>query len=68
MNYNFLENKNIFITGGTGSLDHELVLEVIKHDPKVMLVFDVDETEQFEFHHELKEHEDRKMNVTHKNW
>ena len=58
MNYNFLQNKNILITGGTGSLGRELVHEVLKHDPKVVRVFDVDETEQFEFHHELKEYED----------
>ena len=58
MKYTFLQNKNILITGGTGSLGHELVREVLKHDPKVVRVFDVDETEQFEFHHELKEHED----------
>ena len=56
--HNFLNNKNILITGGTGSLGHELVREVLKHDPKVVRIFDVDETEQFEFHHELKEHED----------
>ena len=54
----FINNKNILITGGTGSLGHELVREVLKYDPKVVRVFDVDETEQFEFHHELKEHED----------
>ena len=58
MNYNFLQNKNILITGGTGSLGRELVREVLKHNPKVVRIFDVDETEQFEFHHELKEHED----------
>jgi len=58
MEYNFLQNKNILITGGTGSLGRELVREVLKHDPKVVRVFDVDETEQFEFRHELKEHED----------
>ena len=58
MEYNFLQNKTILITGGTGSLGRELVREILKHDPKVVRVFDVDETEQFEFHHELKEHED----------
>ena len=58
MSYNFLQNKNILITGGTGSLGRELVHEVLKHNPKVVRVFDVDETEQFEFRHELKEHED----------
>lgn len=57
MNYDFLQNKNILITGGTGSLGRELVREVLKHAPKVVRVFDVDETEQFEFHHELKKYE-----------
>ena len=46
MNYSFLQNKNILITGGTGSLGRELVREVLKHDPKVVRVFDVDETDQ----------------------
>lgn len=58
MSYNYLQNKNILITGGTGSFGRELVREVLKHNLKVVRVFDVDETEQFEFHHELKEHED----------
>ena len=58
MNYDFLQNKNILITGGTGSLGRELVYEIIKHNPKVVRIFDVDETEQFEFQHELKEHKD----------
>ena len=57
MNYNFLQKKNILITGGTGSLGRELVREVIKHNPKVVRVFDVDETEQFDFQHELKGYE-----------
>ena len=53
MNCDFLQNKNILITGGTGSLGRE----VLKYDPKVVRVFDVDETDPFEFLHELKEHE-----------
>lgn len=57
MNYDFLHNKNILITGGTGSLGRELVRQVLKHNPKVVRILDVDETKQFEFNHELKEHE-----------
>ena len=57
MNYNFLQNKNILVTGGTGSLGRELVRKILQYNPKVVRVFDVDETEQFDLQHELKEHE-----------
>ena len=57
MEYNFITNKNILITGGTGSLGRELVLKILEHNPKVIRIFDVDETEQFDFQHELKGHE-----------
>jgi len=50
--------KVVILCGGTSSLGRELVREVIKHDPKVVRIFDVDETEQFEFRHVLKAHED----------
>ena len=59
MNYNFLQNKKILVTGGTGSLGRELVRKILQYDPKVIRILDVDETEQFEFQHELKEYEDK---------
>lgn len=55
--HDFLNNKKILITGGTGSLGRELVRNILKHNPKVVRIFDVDETEQFDLQHELKEHE-----------
>lgn len=58
MKYNFLQNKKILITGGTGSLGRELVCKVLKYHPEVVRIFDVDETEQFEFQHKLKGYED----------
>ncbi|HEY9206270.1 MAG TPA: UDP-N-acetylglucosamine 4,6-dehydratase family protein [Candidatus Methanoperedens sp.] len=58
MGYDFLSNKKILITGGTGSLGRVLVKEVLQHHPEVIRIFDVDETEQFEFQHELKEYKD----------
>ena len=58
MPYDYLKNKNILITGGTGSLGHALVHEILKHDPKVLRILDVDETKQFELQHELKAHDE----------
>lgn len=58
MKYNFLQNKNILITGGTGSLGRELVHKILEYDPKVIRIFDVDETEQFDLQQELREHND----------
>ena len=49
------KNKKILVTGGTGSLGKELVWHLIKNEePETVRIFDVDETEQFEFQHELK--------------
>jgi len=58
MKYNFLQNKNILITGGTGSLGRELVHKILQYNPKVIRIFDVDETEQFDLQQELNENED----------
>lgn len=58
MNYNFLKNKKILITGGTGSLGRELVRKILQFNPEVIRIFDVDETEQFEFQQELYEYKD----------
>ncbi|NOR46794.1 MAG: SDR family NAD(P)-dependent oxidoreductase [Methanosarcinaceae archaeon] len=57
MAHDFISNKKILITGGTGSLGRELVLKVLQHNPEVIRIFDVDETEQFDFQQELRGHE-----------
>ncbi|WP_292468791.1 UDP-N-acetylglucosamine 4,6-dehydratase family protein [Methanolobus sp.] len=52
-------NKKILVTGGTGSLGKELVRYLLANEhPEIVRIFDVDETEQFEFQQELKGHED----------
>ena len=54
------KNKKILVTGGTGSLGKELVWHLLKNEePEIVRIFDVDETEQFEFQHELKGYEDK---------
>jgi len=56
---NCFKKKKILITGGTGSLGKELVWYLLKNEqPETVRIFDVDETEQFEFQHELKGYED----------
>ena len=53
------KNKKILVTGGTGSLGKELVRHLLKNEqPETVRIYDVDETEQFEFQHELKGYED----------
>ena len=45
--------KKILVTGGTGSLGEEMVRHLLKNDEaETVRIYDVDETEQFEFHHD----------------
>ncbi|MDO9097765.1 MAG: polysaccharide biosynthesis protein [Candidatus Methanoperedens sp.] len=48
-------NKKILVTGGTGSLGKELVWHLLKNGlPETVRIYDVDETEQFNFQQELR--------------
>jgi FlaA1/EpsC-like NDP-sugar epimerase len=46
------EGKKILITGGTGSIGQEIVRELLKYEPEVVRILDVDETKQFELQQE----------------
>jgi FlaA1/EpsC-like NDP-sugar epimerase len=46
------EGKKILITGGTGSIGQEIVREILKYEPEVVRILDVDETKQFELQQE----------------
>ena len=41
-----LNNKNILITGGTGSFGHQMILELMKYKPKLIRIFSRDEDKQ----------------------
>jgi len=49
-----VENKNVLITGGVGSIGQELAREILKHRPRVVRIFDIDELRQFEFQRKLR--------------
>lgn len=53
---NLFENKEILITGGTGSIGSEILKKVLEYNPKVVRILDVDETKQFELGQKLKSH------------
>lgn len=54
----YFNNKNILITGGTGSLGKKLVQHLLeKYSPETIRIYDVDETEQHDFQQELQGYE-----------
>ena len=48
-----VKNKNILVTGGVGSIGSEIVRTLLKKEPKVIRVLDINETGLFEFENEL---------------
>jgi len=56
LNYSsVLNNKNILITGGTGSFGHQMILELMPYKPKVIRIFSRDEDKQYNLKQELLE-------------
>ena len=54
---NLFKNKKILITGGTGSIGQEILREILKREPAVVRILDVDETKQFELQQEYEGYE-----------
>jgi len=52
---NIFKNKNIIVTGGTGSIGSEIVRRVLQYDPKVVRIFSRDESKQFELEQEIED-------------
>ncbi len=50
---NFYKDKNILVTGGTGSIGSEIVKKLIKLNPRIIRVLDNNETALFELEQEL---------------
>lgn len=55
---NLFKNKKILITGGTGSIGQEILREIlIKYEPAVIRILDIDETKQFELQQEYGDYD-----------
>jgi FlaA1/EpsC-like NDP-sugar epimerase len=53
---NLFKNKKILITGGAGSIGIEILREILKYEPAVVRILDVDETKQFEIQQEYTDY------------
>ncbi len=53
----FYRNKDILVTGGCGSIGSEIVKRLLQFQPRLIRVFDNNESAQFHLHQELQEHE-----------
>ena len=54
-----LNNKNILVTGGTGSIGESLIHSIIEgYSPKTIRIFSRDETKQHKMSKKFKEHLD----------
>lgn len=49
-----LEGKRVLVTGGTGSVGQAIIPEILKYNPEVLRVLDIDETREFEMSKKLK--------------
>jgi len=52
----YVEGKNILITGGTGSFGHQIVSQLVKFQPNRVVVFSRDEKKQHDMVNEFEEY------------
>jgi len=50
------KDKKILVTGGTGSIGRKIIYELLKYNPQVIRVFDIDETRESVMQDNLKGH------------
>ena len=53
---NIFKDKNILVTGGTGSIGSEIVRKVLQYEPKVVRIFSNDENGLFNLEQKLREY------------
>lgn len=50
----YIMNRVVIVTGGGGSIGSELCRQIIKFEPKLLIIFDVYENNAYELYNELK--------------
>lgn len=53
---NFIKDKTVMVTGGGGSIGSELCRQIIKYNPKKLLILDIYENNAYEIQMELERH------------
>ena len=53
---NIFQDKNILVTGGTGSIGSEIVRKVLQYEPRVVRVLSNDENGLFNLEQELRDY------------
>ena len=54
--YGFLNNKVVLVTGGGGSIGSELCRQIVKCDPRRLIIFDIYENNAYELEMDLERH------------
>ena len=54
---NIFKEKKILITGGNSSIGQEMLREILKYEPMVVRILDIDETRQFELQEEYEDYD-----------
>lgn len=52
----FIEGRTVLVTGGGGSIGSELCRQIVKYNPKKLLIFDIYENNAYEIEMELERH------------
>lgn len=58
-----IEGKTVMVTGGGGSIGSELCRQIVKYDPKQLIVFDIYENNAYDLQQELISHYGSALNL-----